>query len=352
MRLNAFRQDQIQPAVAVVGVETFRRIDAQPLGRRRQRRVIGRVRVDAGKALERFAVADSLGRAGHKAATVGRAGDRRDRRSRRCGGHERHSRQCGGRDRHSRQCGGRERRSRLCVGRERRSRRCGSEQRFAQIAGQLHPFAHAVARPIPLDHRELGIVKRPQFTQAKHAGNLVDRPGAGRQQPLHGELRRSLQPHSGGIGDWGLGIGGRGMSVRRLAAGPCPLPSAHCPLTQNGSRCRSITVSAERIGVSTSRKPRASKNSLSRRSNSGAAASAPSLPKDETRWRPTATWLTGFLICFCCGRYPKVVGQVANLPFSRQIGNLPHGRKRGQAPFAGTALRVLRTNGACPLFPL
>ena len=26
-------------------------------------------------------------------------------------------------------------------------------------------------------------------------------------------------------------------------------------------------------------------------------------------------------------------------------------RKRGQAPFAGTALRVLRTKGACPLFP-
>ena len=26
--------------------------------------------------------------------------------------------------------------------------------------------------------------------------------------------------------------------------------------------------------------------------------------------------------------------------------------KRGQAPFAGTALRVLRTKGACPLFPL
>jgi hypothetical protein len=25
-------------------------------------------------------------------------------------------------------------------------------------------------------------------------------------------------------------------------------------------------------------------------------------------------------------------------------------QKRGQAPFAGTALRVLRTNGACPLF--
>src|SRR5580692_46950 len=29
---------------------------------------------------------------------------------------------------------------------------------------------------------------------------------------------------------------------------------------------------------------------------------------------------------------------------------LQHGSKRGQAPFAGTALRVLRTNGACPLF--
>ena len=27
-------------------------------------------------------------------------------------------------------------------------------------------------------------------------------------------------------------------------------------------------------------------------------------------------------------------------------------RKRGQAPFAGTARRVLRTNGACPLFPV
>ena len=26
-------------------------------------------------------------------------------------------------------------------------------------------------------------------------------------------------------------------------------------------------------------------------------------------------------------------------------------RERGQAPFAGTARRVLRTNGACPLFP-
>ena len=28
------------------------------------------------------------------------------------------------------------------------------------------------------------------------------------------------------------------------------------------------------------------------------------------------------------------------------------GGKRGQAPFAGTALRVLRTKGACPLFPV
>ena len=39
--------------------------------------------------------------------------------------------------------------------------------------------------------------------------------------------------------------------------------------SENGSRCRSTTVSAERMGVSTSRKPRSWKNSRSRRSRSG-----------------------------------------------------------------------------------
>ena len=134
------------------------------------------------------------------------------------------------------------------------------------------------------------------------------------------------------------------------------MPTAQCPL-QSPLTAKRIEMPVDyRIGREDRRldfeKAAGSRKTLSavgaiRR----AAASAPSLPKDETRWRPTATWLTGFLICFCCGRYPKVVGQVANLPFSRQIGNLPHGGKRGQAPFAGTALRVLRTNGACPLFP-
>lgn len=41
---------------------------------------------------------------------------------------------------------------------------------------------------------------------------------------------------------------------------------------------------------------------------------------------------------------------------ARLDGGQPTGRpgrpgKRGQAPFAGTARRVLRTNGSCPLFP-
>ena len=39
--------------------------------------------------------------------------------------------------------------------------------------------------------------------------------------------------------------------------------------------------------------------------------------------------------------------QAAGLPTPAWI----EGGKRGQAPFAGTARRVLRTNGACPLFP-
>ena len=38
-------------------------------------------------------------------------------------------------------------------------------------------------------------------------------------------------------------------------------------------------------------------------------------------------------------------------PWPTDITEPPRrGRKRGQAPFAGTALRVLRTKGACPLF--
>ena len=51
-----------------------------------------------------------------------------------------------------------------------------TQQRLAQIAGQLHPLVQSVARLIPFDQRELGIVQRAEFVEAKDAGDLIDRP--------------------------------------------------------------------------------------------------------------------------------------------------------------------------------
>ena len=72
--------------------------------------------------------------------------------------------------------------------------RPASEERLAQVAGQLHAGAEIIARAIPLDERELRVVQRALLFLAEDAADLVDGLGPGRQEPLHGELRRGLQP--------------------------------------------------------------------------------------------------------------------------------------------------------------
>ncbi len=62
---------------------------------------------------------------------------------------------------------------------------------------ERHLIVVRVTGAIPFDDRELGIVESPQFTGAKGAGDLIDRPCAGRQQPLHPELGRRLQEELG-----------------------------------------------------------------------------------------------------------------------------------------------------------
>src|SRR5438477_12328463 len=55
------------------------------------------------------------------------------------------------------------------------------------------------------------------------------------------------------------------------------------------------------------------------------------------------TTVTGPLTSNKCQRARILLPSQLALPWDR-------GQKRGQAPFAGTARRVLRTNGACPPF--
>src|SRR3546814_15921960 len=50
------------------------------------------------------------------------------------------------------------------------------------------------SRPIPFEHRELGIVMPALLIDTKHRRDLPDRPAAGRKQAFHRELGRGLQP--------------------------------------------------------------------------------------------------------------------------------------------------------------
>ena len=61
------------------------------------------------------------------------------------------------------------------------------------------------------------------------------------------------------------------------------------------------------------------------------------------------------LVRLCCGSWQPSSLQFHTMPRRRRrfmAWPCLRGGKRGQAPFAGTALRRLRTKGACPLFPV
>ncbi len=76
---------------------------------------------------------------------------------------------------------------------QQRGRR-GAEQFLAKLGEKLHASQHIIATAIPFDDRELGIMPLALLVLAKGVRHLVNRLAASRQQALHGELRRSLQP--------------------------------------------------------------------------------------------------------------------------------------------------------------
>ena len=73
-------------------------------------------------------------------------------------------------------------------------RRPAAQQRLAEFIEHLQAIVPSGAGVIPFDHREFGIVQRPQFAATEDPTDLIDRPGARGEHPLHGELRRGLQP--------------------------------------------------------------------------------------------------------------------------------------------------------------
>ena len=94
--------------------------------------------------------------------------------------------------------------------------------------GQLHALVHAVARAIPLDQRELGIVQRACSSLAEDAGHLVDRPG--RRRPGAASWRtRARFAATEGLGDGGL-------SATTAAAGPHPVSRATAKTDRGADR--------------------------------------------------------------------------------------------------------------------
>ena len=60
--------------------------------------------------------------------------------------------------------------------------------------GFVHQAGERGARPIPFQHGEFGRVGGAALFAAPDAGELEDRAGAGREQPLHGEFGAGVQP--------------------------------------------------------------------------------------------------------------------------------------------------------------
>ena len=73
------------------------------------------------------------------------------------------------------------------------------------------------AGPVPLQHRELGMMQRPALAVAPHLGEAEDLLLARRQQLLAGELRRGVQVERRGLARDGQGLGGEGVQVRLVA---------------------------------------------------------------------------------------------------------------------------------------
>ena len=95
----------------------------------------------------------------------------------------------------------------------------GSAQHSAhQGGGLLDQRVEGEAGAVPLQHGELEVVAPPHLAVAKAVRQLEDGARAGRQQPLHGELRRGLQPEplAPGGGD-GLGRERRQVQVGAAA---------------------------------------------------------------------------------------------------------------------------------------
>ena len=127
------------------------------------------------------------------------------------------------------------------------------------------------ARPSPTRYHSTivnsGLCSGPCSSLAEDPGDLVDRPAAGGQQPLHAELGRGLQPEP-------PADAGR-SAVPRSGSEP--------DATGTGRGAGRRPCRPRGSGVSTSRKPRSSKNSRRRRSKPPAAAGSPKRRWDGNR---------------------------------------------------------------------
>jgi hypothetical protein len=78
-----------------------------------------------------------------------------------------------------------------------------SEDRAQKLVDLVHQRVVIQSRAIPLEDRKLGVVPIACLAVADCLADLVDRPAAGGEQPLHGELRGGLKkeiPSSIGAG--------------------------------------------------------------------------------------------------------------------------------------------------------
>ena len=100
----------------------------------------------------------------------------------------------------------------------------------AQIRrGLVDQRGHVGAGAVPFQHGELGRMEIAALAVPPHPRELEDRPGAGDQQLLHGELRAGVQPErfAPAVGVFALGaegaqvdlLAGGGNGVRRLDLG-------------------------------------------------------------------------------------------------------------------------------------
>ena len=161
-------------------------------------------------------------------------------------------------------------------------------------------------RPVPLQHRELGMVQRPAFPVPEHAREGGDPALARRQQLLAGELRRGVQVAAARI-----------LAVRRARAG-----------SRSACRCASLPGETWRIGVSTSTKPCLS----NQRRNAATIRARANRNGRRSAWRPGSHH-----------------GEGAGIdPVSRRLRDLYSLRARGDAVWTGPPPRSTATRDRSP----